>query len=110
MKGNCSDERRSRDGIYRHSQTIPGNEKRNRSEGTVGDGQSGFYYGQRKCLNWRFALQNKFIEYMKAGLPVLTSNTMEQGSIVKNTGQDGCLRKILESMEVFGADIQLECL
>lgn len=48
------------------------------------DGDIGFAFCQTgKCLNWRFALQNKFIEYMKAGLPVLTSNTMEQGSIVK---------------------------
>ncbi len=36
-----------------------------------------------KCLNWQFALTNKFIEYSKAGLPIITSYTQEQGRLVK---------------------------
>lgn len=48
------------------------------------DGDVGFAFCQTgKCLNWRFALQNKFIEYAKAGLPMITSDTAEQGAIVR---------------------------
>lgn len=47
------------------------------------DGDIGFHLcDTNTCLNWRFALTNKFIEYSKAGLPIITSNTEEQGSIV----------------------------
>lgn len=48
------------------------------------DGDIGFAFCKTdKCLNWQFALQNKFIEYVKAGLPVITSATKEQAKIVK---------------------------
>ena len=47
-------------------------------------GDIGFHLcNSQKCLNWRFALTNKFIEYTKGGLPVITSNTDEQGRIVR---------------------------
>lgn len=47
------------------------------------DGDIGFAFCRTEdCLNWRFALQNKFIEYIKGGLPVITSATEEQGKIV----------------------------
>ncbi len=49
------------------------------------DGDIGFAFCQTgQCLNWRFALQNKFIEYTKAGLAVITSDTAEQGSIIRD--------------------------
>lgn len=47
------------------------------------DGDIGFAFCKTEdCLNWQFALQNKFIEYIKGGLPVITSATEEQGRIV----------------------------
>lgn len=48
------------------------------------DGDIGFSFcNTEKCLNWQFALTNKFIEYTKAGLPIITSATEQQGKIVK---------------------------
>lgn len=48
------------------------------------DGDVGFAFCHtEKCLNWCFALQNKFIEYTKAGLPIITSPTKEHARIVR---------------------------
>lgn len=58
------------------------------------DGDIGFHMcDTNKCLNWRFALTNKFIEYTKAGLPIISSATEEQGRIVKKYKNGWILEK-----------------
>lgn len=82
-------------------------------EAAYKEGDIGFSFCHtEKCINWRCALTNKFIEYTKAGLPIITSPTEEQGEIVNNykTGWileensvDGIrkvLKKILDEREM----------
>lgn len=47
------------------------------------DGDIGVYLTDPSaCINWRCAFTNKFLEYLTAGLPVITSDTREQAEVV----------------------------
>ena len=35
------------------------------------------------CLNWKYAITTKFVEYLAAGLPVITTDVISQSSIVR---------------------------
>ena len=48
------------------------------------DGDIGYsFINYKECINWECALTNKFIEYCKGGLPIITSAAKEQARIIK---------------------------
>lgn len=69
------------------------------------DGDIGYsFFNYKECINWNNALTNKFIEYHKAGLPVLTSAGVEQARIVNkyNSGwvlEDNEISSITEKLD-----------
>jgi len=71
------------------------------------DGDIGFHLcNTDACLNWRYALTNKFIEYNIAGLPIITSNTLEQSNILKRY-KNGW---VLPSNDQRGIEAVLKCI
>lgn len=57
----------------------------------------------RPCLNIEVALSNKFIEYLKAGLPIITSPLIEQERIVRDNNigyvlKDNSVDEIVKSI------------
>lgn len=58
------------------------------------DGDIGFSFCHtERCINWKCALTNKFIEYTKAGLPIITSPTEEQGELVRKNKMGWVLKE-----------------